>query len=103
MNRDGLDNMAYVTDYARHRCRKRLGIPASASERMAAKAKAEGIPRTELSGGIRRYLDSRWVRHGRKNDIRVYGQDVFIFDDNRLVTAWPLPSRYRSYKKEQSA
>lgn len=86
--------------------RSRLGLPARATERAAANALVRGIKRTKFSGNLRRYLDALYHKGKRENsaqNIIVYGDVVYLFAGDILVTTWPLPSRFRGYKRKNNA
>lgn len=81
-----------VTRHAERRTRERVGIPKKAVRRAAAKAITEGIRRTETDGGLRRYLDwLYWRGNGGASNIMVYGDKVYLFNDDTLITVLNVP------------
>lgn len=86
----------YVSRHADERTRKRMGIPRSAVKRMAAKAMSEGITRYETHGPLRRYLDALYHYNGTADNMRVWGDRVWIFSGNSLVTVLNLPKKYKN-------
>ena len=83
------------------RVRQRLGLPAKAVDRAVRNALARGTKRTEFSGSLRRYLDLLWHKGRERNaadNIIVYGQIIYLFAGDLLVTTWPLPPKYRNRK-----
>ena len=87
---------AKVTRHADKRMRKRVGVNRSAVERMARKAMIEGYTRHDFSGSLRRYLDYLYHYNQSANNIRVWGEKVWIFSDNILITVLDLPQRYKN-------
>ena len=82
-----------VTRHAEHRTRERVGIPKKAVRRAAAKAITKGIKRTETDGGLRRYLDwLYWRGNGEANNIVVYGDKVYLFRNDTLITVLNVPT-----------
>ena len=86
-----------ITEHAEHRSRERLGIPRKAVPRTALKALKHGIRADDFTGPIRRFLDGR--RHNNGGDYIVYGQHLFVFKGETLVTVFQLPAEFRDYKK----
>ena len=86
-----------VTNHGEHRTRKRTGVPRKAVERMAQKALIEGIGRCEFSGSLRRYLDGMYHHHNEEaNNIKVWGEKVWVFNGDVLITVMDLPQRYKN-------
>lgn len=96
-----------VTKHADKRMRSRVGIPRSAVKKMAAKAMSEVVARLDTHGSLRRYLDKLYYYNQTANNIRVWGEKVWIFSDNTLITVLDLPQRYKNrannMRKEQTA
>lgn len=85
-----------VTRHAEHRTRERVGIPKKAVRRAAAKAITKGIKRTEAEGGLRRYLDwLYWRGNGGADNIVVYGDKVYLFGGDTLITVLTVPSCHK--------
>ena len=81
-----------VTRHAGQRTRERVGIPKKAVRRAAARAYTNGIRRTETEGGLRRYLDwLYWRGNGGANNITVYGDKVYLFNEDTLITVLNVP------------
>lgn len=93
-----------LTKHGVRRTRERLGIPKRAVSRMAERALVHGAQRTDFSGALRRYLDAHFHNHSRLgNNMRVYGEHLFIFAGETLITAWTLPNEYRGAARRASA
>ena len=77
--------------------RERVGLPKRAVERNAYRALTEGIGYREASGALRRYI----LYDGNGNNIRIYGDKVWVFHDAILVTVLNVPSEHRKAAKFQ--
>lgn len=86
--------MATVTRHARQRMRERRGTKGDAShaDRIAERALADGISYKDVAGRLHRYLTALHMQAG--HEIRIYGNQVYVFADTVLVTVLPLPRRY---------
>jgi hypothetical protein len=85
-----------VTRHAEKRLRQRVGISKKAVRRAAAKCMTEGIKRTEVDGPLRKYLDSLyWRGDGAANNIMVYGDIVYLFNEDTLITTLIVPAKHR--------
>ena len=85
-----------VTKHAHDRLKERLGLPKSARARMAAKAFELGLKRGDVRGKLRQYLGLCSTEYGRCNNIRVYGEYLWLFDGAILVTVFLIPKSMRS-------
>ena len=84
-----------VTRHAEHRTRQRVGRPKKAVRRAAAKAMTSGIRRTDTEGGLRRYLDwLYWRGNGEAVNIVVYGDKVYLFGGDTLITVLNVPAEH---------
>lgn len=87
--------MVTVTRHAKQRVRERVGIPARAVQRYAETAYKDGLRHSELTGGLLRYIDGVYLSKRKANDIRVYGEYAFLFQDTILITIINIPNRYK--------
>jgi hypothetical protein len=83
-----------LTVHAHDRGRERLGLSRGALERTAAIALRDGITRRETSGSLRRYLDAIVIEHGKGNNLRLYGHQIYIFEGEVLITILQLQARW---------
>lgn len=90
-----------VTRHAEHRTRERVGIPKKAVRRAAAKAMTDGIPHSHIVGRLRRYLDWLYQQgNGAADNIMVYGDFIYLFDGDTLITVLDMPSQCRKQAAE---
>ena len=85
-----------ITRHADKRLRKRVGVNRKAVEKLARKALTDGYTRQDFSGSLRRYLDALYYYNESANNIRVWGEKVWIFHDFTLITVLDLPQRYKN-------
>ena len=90
--------MTEVTWHAKNRMKQRVGVPKRAVSKQADRAFENGITHKETTGGLRRYLDSIYLKKGIANNIRVWDGRIYLFADSKLITVYTLPSQFR--KKE---
>ena len=92
-----------ITEHAKGRIKKRCGLPKKALERNAKTAFDEGVKHSECTGRLRKYCDYLFLSHrhvNSANNIRFYGNHVYIFMDEKLITVLPLPNIYRDALKK---
>ena len=91
-----------VSKHGSKRARQRVGIPKKAVERNAQRALTDGIGYREASGALRRYLGWLYERYdGNGNNIRIYGDKVWVFHDGILITVLNVPSEHRKAAVDQ--
>ena len=88
------DEEPKVTKHGYKRIRERLGIPKNAVQKNAENALKYGVPRTDVSGPFRRYLDAIYYEYGTANNLRAYHRHVYIFCGEVLVTVLKIPYKY---------
>lgn len=89
-----------VTEHAYDRMSERIGLNSSASQRMAQKALEKGIKHNETSGKLNRYLSSLFYAYKTANNIRIYGEHVYLFSNEVLITVLYLDNEYKSTVKK---
>lgn len=80
-----------VTHHAEERAKERLGWNKNAVTRMAQRAYKIGISHADTNGKLRKYFDKLFLMEHQANNVRIYGQVVYLFSDNRLVTLFIIP------------
>jgi hypothetical protein len=87
----------HITVHARDRARERFSMEEQSLARLAERAWYMGISLRQSKGRLRRYFDTLWESYGKADNIRLYGQYVFIFSGQVLLTLWHLPVEYRKH------
>lgn len=85
-----------VTKHGKKRAKERSGIGKSDKKikKAAQKAYEQGTRFEELKGTFKRYFERQYENY-KGGDIRLYGGQIWVFDNNKLVTVKPIPSRYQ--------
>lgn len=90
-----------LTDHARARYKERTGMSKTRMEKDAELAWKNGVRWDEVSGGLRRYIDSQHFGSKLLADIRIYCGRVYIFKNETLITVFELPLKYRRKRTEE--
>lgn len=83
-----------ITRHAYKRGKQRLGLNAKALERMVETALDEGTPHKDTKGAFKRYLNGLYLQYKQANNIRVYGQHIYLFRRDRLITIYHVPKEF---------
>lgn len=89
---------ATLTDHGMERLSERSGKPKRALQKLADDALARGAKHADFSGSFKRYLDGVFLEHRNASNMRVYAGQLFLFSGEALITAWPIPPKYRGVK-----
>lgn len=87
--------MCELTRHSQKRLKERCGCNKSAQLKLANNAFDKGITHAQTSGSLKRYLDGLYLRERKANTIRIYGDKVFLFGGETLITVLRLPQKYR--------
>ena len=85
-----------VTKHGSERMRKRMGISKKSVDRIAAKAFHMGCRESEARGSLRKFMVRCNEHDGNSCYSVIYGNFVYIFDGNRLVTVYAVPHRIKT-------
>jgi hypothetical protein len=91
--------MTGMTRHGHQRTAKRTGVGKKASAKVVERARVEGIPREEVSGTLRRYLDRQFHAHD-SHWMTIFNGDVYVFASKTgdLITMYPLPGNLKHRK-----
>lgn len=90
-----MDNEVIVTKHAKKRVKERVGISKKLVEKNAEKALKFGIKHSDTTGRLNRYFSHLYFVNKNANNVRIYNKKVYIFCDERLITVFDLPQKYR--------
>lgn len=90
-----------ITRHAKKRLKERCGANKSSSERLVEIAYEKGLKHCETSGRLRKWIDSLRFYEQGANQIRVYGDKLYIFRDTRLITVLQVPNDLISIVQKQ--
>ena len=82
----------YVTHHARQRIHERMGVRKKVSDRVAKLALERGLRASETKGMLKKYTGAVFLSHMNGNNMRIYAEKVFVFQEDALVTVLPLPN-----------
>lgn len=95
--------MVAVTTHAKKRLKERCGVTKNSALKMAERAFNKGISFENASTDLKKYISSVYLCHEKScNNIRIYGNMVYIFDNQTLITVYPIPE-YIVNKMEDTA
>lgn len=97
MNEDIKSEEIVITDHAYDRAKERLSLNRNALERTAKKAFVSGLKHSELKGKLQKYITKLWHMHHSANNIRIHGENIFIFINNTLITVYQLPNNLKNW------
>ncbi len=84
-----------VTDHAIERAGTRLGLNAKALRRTAPKAFEKGIQHKDTTGSLHRFLSALFLSHETASNLRIYGEHIWLFRRNILITVLHLPNEHK--------
>lgn len=87
--------MLVISQHAYERSRERLSLTKSSTKRLARKAFDQGLKHNQATGPLRKYINGLWMQHQSASNIRIYGDNIFLFAGNILVTLYQLPLELR--------
>lgn len=84
--------MVSVTSHAKRRLKERCGVSKNSAMNMAERTFNKGISFENASTDLKKYISSVYIRHEKTGDnIRIYGNMVYVFDNRTLITVYPIP------------
>lgn len=84
--------MVAVTRHAKRRLKERCGVNKNSAQKMAERAFENGISFENAGEILRKYISSIYLKHDKMcNNIRIYGNTVYIFDNQTLITVYLIP------------
>lgn len=92
-------NQIIITDHAYDRANERLSLTKDSFARLAMKAFELGITHADAKGRLRKYMDSLWFKYKSANNVKIYGENLFFFKDNLLITTYQIPHELKKFLK----
>jgi hypothetical protein len=81
-----------LTNHSKERADERLGLNVKTFEKLAQKALLEGLTHSQAKGHLHKYLTRLYYQNKTVNNSRIYGEFVYLFSNERLVTVFQLPN-----------
>ncbi len=91
-----------ITDHAYLRAKERLSLSSTSLDRLAEKAFKEGIGVAQTKSKLHRYLDKLWLSYKTCNNMKIYGEVIYMFKGSVLITLYQLPNEMKKYIKLSS-
>lgn len=90
------------TDHAYKRAKERLGWNKKVLDKMRDKAFETGITHKETKSNLKKYISGLWKDHKFCNNVRIYGENIYFFAGETLITLYRLPNNLIKYLKLNS-
>ena len=84
-----------ITRHAYGRAKQRLGLKPHSLDRMIDRIYYSGMCTADTRGAVHRYLSALKERNlpsQRVNQLRIYGDNLYLFADQTLITLYQLPT-----------
>lgn len=88
-----------ITDHAYERAKERLSWSPKVLDKMAELAFLKGYNHKDLKGSLSRYITKLWFKYKFVNNVRIYGENIFFFSENKLITLYRLPNKMCKHVK----
>lgn len=88
-----------ITSHAYQKARERFKWKNKTLDRMAEKAFEEGMEHSETKSNLKKYISHKWKMYKSCNNTRIYGENIFFFHNDRLITLYRLPQELIKYTK----
>lgn len=85
-----------ISNNARQRMKERCGFNRKAQDRMVEKAFNDGITHNQTKGRLHKWVTSLFFKNCNANNIRLYGDNAYIFCGETLVTVIPIPNNIKN-------
>lgn len=84
-----------ITNHAYERAKERLSLNRSAFTSLAEKAYELGACHSDSVGNLKKYIDGIYFQYKTANHIRIYGCNVYLFNNNTLITVYAVPNNLK--------
>ena len=81
-----------VTLHAGKRIRERMGVKKKSIQTISDRAYLKGLNHNETAGHLKRYIDKLYFRSKTANNIKVFAEKIYLFNEKTLITVVPLPT-----------
>lgn len=89
-----------VSKHAKQRMKERCGFNKKTQERMSKKALECGITHAQTKGRLNKWITSLFFKTTNANNIRIYGDNAYIFCGETLVTVISVPADIKKDMKK---
>lgn len=88
--------MMELTKHGEERIRKRIGINKKSINKMKKLAFDKGVAHKDVIGSLKKYYDYLFFKNKTATNVRIYSNYVWIFTNDKLVTVFPMPNKYKN-------
>lgn len=92
--------MPRLTKHSITRLEQRCGVSKKNAQLVAKRAFRKGINHAETHGNLHRFLDSIYLSQKKGTNMKIYGNAVFVFKNNVLITVISVPENLMNEVKE---
>lgn len=86
-----------ITRHAYAKAKQRLGWKKATLERMIPKVMADGFTPDDTNGSLNTWLKGKRKLHPFISTARIYGENIYFFQKENLVTLYRLPQSLVKY------
>ena len=86
--------MISITKHAKKRIRQRCGLSSRSIERLSDKILTVGLSYSDCTGLLKQWMGDTYSIENTANNMRIYGDKVYILREEVLITVLNLPSEY---------
>lgn len=92
--------MPKLTKHSIARLEQRCGVSKKNAPKVVRRAFRTGITHAETHGNLHRFLDSLYLSQKKGTNMRIYGNAVFVFREDVLITVINIPENLMKEVKE---
>lgn len=97
MEEEIIQSLIEITNHAYDRAKERLSLNKKTFLKLAESAYLKGIKHSDTKGSLCKYITKIWFSYKSADNVRIYGQNVFLFRGNLLITVYQLPNDLRKH------
>lgn len=83
--------MPILTKHSISRLQQRCGVSKKNALKVARRAFRTGITHAQTHGNLHKFLDSIYLSQQKGTNMRIYGNAVFVFKEDVLITVIRIP------------
>lgn len=92
-----------ISEHAFERAKERLNLKRDSFIRLTNKAFYEGIRHNQFKGQLLKYINSVYLQHKAANNIMIYGEIIYFFNNSKLITVYQVPNNLKNLIKHSKS
>lgn len=85
-----------ITEHAYLRASERLSLSRDSLNKLSERALNSGLSASNFKHGkFKRYLDHLYFKYRKANNIKIYGDVIYLFRNKVLITLYQLPNEFK--------